>query len=66
MKNNSLITDLLAAGSPDQYKAFIFHLQTTLIESGYTESLTESGRSEFAARLQGLYNFFDQISQQKK
>lgn len=60
------LNNLLSAGSPDQYKSLLFNLQTVLIENGYVSSLTEKGRSEFAALLQALYDFFDQTEGKKK
>lgn len=60
------IKELLLVCSPGQWKDFIFSLQTTLIESGHIETLTEEGRSDFAANMQGLYNFFSRIEGSKK
>jgi len=60
-KNQQPLNDLLSISTPQEWKDFVFQTQTTLIESGFVEMLTEQGRSEFTARMQGLYNFFGKL-----
>lgn len=50
--------DLLKIADPASWQAWLFHIQTNLINSGYVETLSESGRNEFTAHMQGLYDFF--------
>lgn len=58
---NQATKDLLQVAPPAEWKDFIFSLQTTLIESGHVETLTPEGRSDFAAKMQGLYEYFGAI-----
>lgn len=53
--------DLLGISAPGEWKDFLFNTQTNLINYGFMEMLTESGRAEFSARMQGLYDFFGQL-----
>lgn len=59
-------TDLLKISNPAAWQAWIFHIQTNLIHCGYIETLTESGRDQFTANMQGLYDFFTQLQEKPK
>lgn len=50
--------DLLQISTRDQWRAWLFHLENNLVASGYVGELTEEGRLDHAARMQGLYDFF--------
>ena len=63
---NELIEGLLAIDSPNDWRDFIFQLQSTLIESGHVGCLTKAGEGDFASKMQGLYNFFSSLDQQRK
>lgn len=55
---NQATKELLQVASPTEWKDFIFSLQTTLIEYGHIETLTEEGRYNFSVKMQGLYEYF--------
>lgn len=63
-KANQLTKKLLDLDAPADWKDFLFNLQTTLIEYGYFENLTELGRNDFAAKVAGLHHFFSELEYQ--
>jgi hypothetical protein len=59
--------DLLKIADPAAWQAWLFHIQTNLINYGYVETLGESGKQQFTANMQGLYDFFgDQLLKSNK
>jgi hypothetical protein len=67
MKNSkNPVQELLSISAPLAWKDWLVHIQNNLIADGYVEQLTEEGRHDMAARMQGLYDFFGQIDQKKK
>jgi hypothetical protein len=67
MTNTTLsVKNLLVAGDPQSWKDWLFSVQSNLINTGYVETLTEAGRSEFTNRMQGLYEFFGEVDKKGK
>lgn len=64
--NNQALKQLLSVAPADQWKDFIFEIQTTLISSGYVGMSTEPGKEDLAYKMQGLYNFFKDLPKAKK
>lgn len=62
MPNKQHMNELLSICPVEEWKDWLFNLQCILIENGYVEGLTETGRSDFAARMQGLYEHFRKVS----
>jgi len=64
--NNQALKELLSVANADQWKDFVFEIQTTLIANGYVGMFTEPGREDLAYKMQGLYNFFKDLPKSKK
>ncbi len=62
MPNNTNITNLLISeANANEWKDWLFHIQSTLIATGYCEGLTEKGRNDFSAKFQSLYDTFSKL-----
>lgn len=64
--NNQALKELLSVAPADQWKDFVFEIQTTLIANGHVGLFTETGQEDFACKMQGLYNFFKDLPKAKK
>ena len=64
--NNNATADLLSISSAPEWISWLFNLQCNLIETGYVEGLTETGRGDFAARMQGLHDHFSEMQRVTK
>jgi hypothetical protein len=50
----------------DQWKDFVFDLQSTLIANGHVGLFEKTAQEDFACKMQGLYNFFKDLQPAKK
>lgn len=59
------INELLLIAKPQEWKDWVFDMQTKLIVSEDMQGLSDDARSDFAAKTQALYYFFDQLLKSK-